>query len=175
MNRSSMPPARRIFAALLILCCFLLAGCGPQVIKGRPPFVNISAMSLIDGTLATEFDISNQNGVPMSIDNVDITVRVGESVLAGLNQPVDLVIDANSTEGTRSEQQADDFSQTLLASLQSGELKSLSFDLEGRVHTAEDGFLKFEQNGYLYPVPGKPGYFRSAVTQASQLKREDDL
>lgn len=175
MNRLITSPARHFLVVTLTTVTFLLAACGPQVIKGRPPFITISGMNLTQAALVTEFDISNQNGVPMSIDSADIAVRVGESELIRYQQPIDLLIDANSTEEVRSEQQPDDFTTTLLNSLQSGELKSLAFDLTGQVHTEEDGFMEFEQTGYLYTVPGKPGHFRSAVTQASMLKRKDDL
>jgi hypothetical protein len=41
------------------------------------------------------------------------------------------------------------------------------------VHTVEDGNLRFSQKGYLYPVPGRPGQFRSTVTQAQGLQRDD--
>ena len=40
------------------------------------------------------------------------------------------------------------------------------------MHTLEDGNLRFEQEGYLYRVPGRPGQFRSAVTQAKGLVRD---
>ena len=59
-----------------------------------------------------------------------------------------------------------------LASLENREVKSLPFTLQGSVRTLEDGILRFEQKGHLYPVPGKPGFFRSAVTQAEQLRHE---
>ena len=54
-----------------------------------------------------------------------------------------------------------------------GDVPNLPFRLEGRVHTEEDGFLRFKHKGHLYPVPGKPGQFRSATTQSSRI-REDD-
>ena len=63
----------------------------------------------------------------------------------------------------------------VLASLEGGEVNSIPFDLNGRVTTVEDGVLRFEYRGHLYPVPGRPGQFRSAVTQARELQREDDF
>lgn len=161
----------------LLLGIALLAGtaCGPKVIKGRPPFISISGMSLSGESLATVFDISNQNGVPMTIDSVEITVRVNTTELVRFTGVKRLVIDANSTEEVHERHPPDSFTNTLLTSLDSGELNSLSFDLEGRVQTLEDGTLRSEHTGYLYPVPGKPGHFRAAVTQARGLVREDPL
>lgn len=164
----------QIFLPVLLLT-FVMAGCGPNVIKGRPPFISISGMSLDDGELSAVFDISNQNGVPMSITSIDITVTVRDAEITRYNQDFQLVIDTNSTEEVSVDKLPDDFTQTLLASLDKGDLNSLPFDLKGRVNTVEDGFLNFENTGYLYPVPGKPGHYRSAVTQSKGLRREDRL
>lgn len=159
----------------LLLTIFLLISCGPQVIKGRPPFISISGMSLVNDKLAADFDISNQNGVPMTISRIDITVTVNEVELARENRDFQLTIDANSTEEVRVDELPDEFTRNLLQSLQEGEIKSLPFDLKGRVLTVEDDYLNFAHRGHLYPVPGKPGHFRSAVTQARGLKRDDDF
>ena len=165
------------FTALGILALVLLAatGCGPGVIKGRPPFVAISDMTLENGSLTTRYDLSNQNGAEMSIDRASITVRSNASTLTRYQSDDRIVIDANSTEEISTQELPAEFTRTLLQSLDSGELDSLSFELEGRVLTREDGELRFEQKGYLYRVPGRPGQFRSAVTQANELIREDPL
>jgi len=163
----------RLLCLLLMAACCI--SCGPEVIRGRPPFINISSMSLVDDKLSAEFDISNENGVPMTIDRIDITVRVNEVVLASKKGKYDLVIGTNSTEAVRVEELPDENRQALLASLENGDVKSLPFDLKGSVHTVEDGDLYFAYKGHLYPVPGKPGYFRSAVTQAQGLHREKNF
>jgi len=164
---------------LQVLCLVLMAvscvSCGPQVIKGRPPFIGISGMSLADNGLSAEFSIRNQNGVPMTIDTVDITVTTNGLVLARKKSPLDLVVGANSAEHIPVEEVLDGQKLALLESLQNGEVNSLPFELEGAVHTAEDGDLEFAQKGYLYPVPGRPGNFRSTVTQAQGLQWEEKL
>lgn len=149
--------------------------CGPNIIKGRPPFISISSMSLIDERLSAEFDIRNQNGVPMTISMVDITVTVNEVELTRENREFNLQIGANSAEEVSVEELPDEFTRELLESLSNKEVKSLPFDLEGRVRTVEDGFLSFSHKGHLYPVPGKPGYFRSAVTRSKGLRRDEDF
>jgi len=161
--------------AILLLIILSCISCGSSIIKGRPPFISISGMSLVDDSLSAEFDISNQNGVAMSIEMIDITVTVNEVELARENREFKLTVGANSTEEIHVDELPDEFTQDLLSSLDSGEVKSLPFDLKGRVLTLEDGSLGFEHKGYLYPVPGKPGHFRSAITQARELRREDDF
>ena len=167
----------QLFARFLLLA-LIAAGaisCGSQIIKGRPPFISISGMSLVEGKLSADFDIRNQNGVPMTIDMIDITVKVNNVELTRENRDFDLSIGANSAEEIHVEELPDDFTRSLLDSLGSGEVKSLAFDLKGKVHTLEDGYLSFAHKGYLYPVPGKPGYFRSAATQARGLHREEQF
>jgi LEA14-like dessication related protein len=163
----------RLLLALLVASG--LVSCASEIIKGRPPFISISGMSLIDDKLSADFDIRNQNGIPMTIDMIDITVKVNDVELARDNRNFDLTIGANSAEEVRVEELPDEFTRSLLDSLDSGEVKSLAFDLKGRVHTLEDDYLSFAHKGYLYPVPGKPGYFRSAVTQARGLHREEQF
>jgi len=160
---------------LLLLVAAGAISCASEIIKGRPPFISISGMSLVDDRLSADFDIRNQNGVPMSIDTIDITMKVNDVEIARDNRNFDLVVGANSAEEIHVEELPDDFTRELLDSLGSGEVKSLAFDLKGRVHTTEDGYLSFEHKGYLYPVPGKPGHFRSAVTQARGLQREEQF
>jgi len=161
--------------ALLLLAVAVCVSCGPPVIEGRPPFVGISGMHLIDNTLSADFRISNQNGVPMTIEAIDLEVRVNGARLASENQQLKLVIDANSAEEINVEELPEAFTRDLLASLENREVKSLPFSLTGSVATLESGRLRFEQKGHLYPVPGKPGSFRSAVTQAEELRREEQL
>ena len=177
LNQST--PLRRppglLYSCLLAGILLAVAACGPKVIEGRPPFVGISGMTLTDGALTTRYDISNQNGVEMTIERARITVNVSTSELTRYEGNSRLVIDANSTEEISTRETPSDFTETLLRSLENGELDSLSFDLEGRIQTLEDGELRIAQKGYLYRVPGRPGQFRSAVTQANELIRDDRL
>jgi hypothetical protein len=162
-------------AALLLIALACTACGGKQVIEGRPPFVGIAAMSQAGGELTTEFRIDNQNGVPMNIQAIDITVSLGGILLTQSNRELQLAIDANSAEEIRVEQRPGDDALDLLESLERRELNSLPFQLVGRVRTQEDGNLRFEQKGHLYPVPGRPGAFRSAATQAQELRRDEKL
>lgn len=132
-------------------------------------------MSLQGETLVADFRVSNQNGVPMSIQAIDLTVTVDGAELVRENRGYQLDIGANSAEELRIERAPGDAARESLAALDRRELPSLPFELAGRVRTVEDGFLRFEHKGHFYPVPGKPGHFRSAVTQARGLRRDDDI
>ncbi len=111
----------------------------------------------------------------MTIDMIDITVTVNDVEIARDNRTFDLMVGANSAEQIIVEELPDDFTKSLLESLGTREVKSLPFELDGRVHTVEDGYLSFAHKGHLYPVPGKPGYFRSAATRSKGLQRESDF
>jgi len=161
--------------AMLLLAVSACVSCGPSVIEGRPPFIGISGMRLVDDELNADFRVSNQNDVPMNIEAIDINVTVSGAELVSENSQLKLTVDANSAEEVHVERLPEAFTRDLLSSLENREVKSLPFSLTGRVLTVEDGYLRFEQKGHLYPVPGKPGYFRSAVTQAEELRREENL
>lgn len=175
MNRTHAGAASPFARLAWLLAVFACASCGPQVIEGRPPFIGISDMRLLDDTLSADFRISNQNGVPMNIEAIDIEVTINGARLARENRQFQLTIDANSAEEVHVDQLPEPFTRDLLASLENREVNSLPFYLKGSVSTLESGRLRFEQKGHLYPVPGKPGYFRSAVTQAEELRREERL
>jgi len=149
--------------------------CGPQVIEDRPPFIGISGMTLAEGRLFTDFRIANQNDEAMNIEAIDISVTVEGVALAREDRAIQLAIDANSAEELRVEEPFGPAAGKLLAALESGEIMSLPFSLEGSVLTQESGRLRFEQKGHLYPVPGKPGTFRSAVTQAGELHQKSEF
>ena len=162
-------------AVLLLIAAACTACGGKQVIEGRPPFVGISAMSQAGGELTTEFRVDNQNGVPMNIQAIDVTVSLGDIPLTKVNRELQLAIDANSAEEIRVGERPGGEALDLLGSLERREVNSLPFELVGRVRTQEDGYLRFEQKGHLYPVPGRPGSFRSAATQAKELRRDEKL
>jgi len=158
---------------ILVLMMLALSACGPNIIKGKPPFINIANLILADEKLSATFTIHNPNGEPMEIEGVEIRVEVQDADLTRYDSDFKIRIDSNSTEEIFVEQLPDDFTRELLASVESGELISLPFKLEGLVHTLGDGDLRFRNKGHLYPVPGRPGQFRSATTHSSKIDSED--
>ena len=165
--------AGNMFFVSLLLIILACTACSQNIIKGRPPFISISELSLQGDRLSVDFNISNPNGEAMNINGIEITVRVEKAELTRYNEDFKLTVGANSTEVIEVEQFPDAFVQDLLVSLKDGEVPSLPFRLEGRVHTEESGNLNFKHKGHLYPVPGRPGQFRSATTQSSRIGQDD--
>ena len=159
----------------MLALALVVAACGPKLITGRAPFVSIAGMTLEGDMLETDYDIANQNGVKMNIDEFEVSVVVESKALTRYLRREKLPIDANSSERVSNRSRPEAFSANLLRSLENGDIDSLPFTLEGRVNTAEDGVLRFDQKGHLYRVPGRPGRFRAAVMQASELVRDDSL
>jgi hypothetical protein len=81
-----------------------------------------------------------------------------------------LTVDPNTTEEVSLDELPDINARQQLMELESGVVSSLPFSLEGRVHTARDGYLTFKNQGHLYPVPGRPGQFRSASSRAREQR-----
>ena len=155
---------------LVVMAC---TACGTNIIRGKPPFISIASLTLKDEQLSAVFNLSNQNGEPMEIQGVEIRVEIQQVELTRYNSDFRLIIDSNSVEEVQVDELPDEFTRELLTSLEGGEVNSLPFQLEGQVQTQGDGALRFKNKGYLYPVPGRPGQFRSATTHASKIDNED--
>ena len=153
---------------LVFVSALVCGACAPNKIKGNPPFVSISSITMKNNALAAGFDVRNINEVPMVIDAVDITVRTKGGEFSRFSDAYKLNIDPNTTETISLDNLPSDNARGQLADLQSGKIASLPFSLEGSVHTVEDGYLEFKHEGYLYTVPGKPGQFRSATSRTRE-------
>ena len=160
---------------ILLVTILVCTACGPSIIRGQPPFISIASLSLDGQQLSADFNIHNPNGEPMDIDGIEIEVQVEDATLTRYNSDFKLKIDANSTEEIFVEELPDEFTQQLLTSLEKGEVNSLPFRLEGKVNTTLDGTLQFRNKGHLYPVPGRPGQFRSATTHSNRIHTDDPL
>jgi len=127
-------------------------------------------MSAKQDSLSARFDIRNINDVEMTIDAIDITIRTRDSELTRHNGALKLALDPNATEEVAVNNMPDEIARPLLTDLEGGTISSLPFSLQGRVHTLEDGYLSFEHEGHLYPIPGKPGQFRSATSRTRERR-----
>jgi hypothetical protein len=153
---------------LLLLLISLCAACGPHKVKGKAPVVSISSMTLQDGTLAASFNIRNINDVPLDIEQIQITIRVQEAELTRHVESMALSIDPNTTEEIAVNKLPDEFARDVLASLENHDVENLPFFLEGEMLTQQDGKVLFRYEGYLYPVPGRPGQYRSASSRTRE-------
>ena len=122
--------------------------------------VRMSELSHQDNNITLQLSIRNVNGVPLDILNIDLSVSVNDNELFAYAGPVDTSIISNSTETWSVDVEESSASHELLDSLQNGDVKSLPYTLEGKITTKDDGTLRFEHEGHLYTLPGRPGHFR---------------
>ena len=74
--------------------------------------------------------------------------------------PADTNIVANGTETWSVEVAESTAGRELLDSLQNGDVKSLPYVLKGTFRTVDDSTMRFEHEGHIFPLPGRPGHFR---------------
>jgi hypothetical protein len=122
----------------------------------------MTELSHQDNNINLQVTMRNLNGVDLDIKSIDfrLTVNENEDELFVYNGPVDTNIVANGTETWSVEVEESETSRELLDSLENGEIKSLPYALKGSVNSTDDGTLRFEYEGHIYPLPGKPGHFR---------------
>ncbi len=178
VSSTASNPSRTIGLLLVVSSCCLLAACSShRVIKGEAPLVSISYLALRADTLTANFDIRNPNGVEMVIERIEIGIQIKDQKLNRADESFALTIDAGSAEDMEVESHADETTVSLLRQLQDGELLSIPYELDGQIHTRSDGIESFSHEGHLYPVPGRPGYFRGAganTPREDQRVRYDD-
>jgi hypothetical protein len=145
---------------LLALVILLSTACGAKLIRGAAPIVHMNELSHLDNKITLQLSMRNLNGVALDIENIDFSLSMNEDELFTYNGPVDTNIVANGTETWSVEIVESSTSRELLDSLQNGEVKSLPYTLKGSVTTKDDGTLRFEYEGHLYPLPGRLGHFR---------------
>ena len=154
-------PDRKYPALILaILMLALCAACGANLVRGESPMVRINELSHQDNNISLQLSIRNVNGVPLDILGIDLSVSVNDSELFAYTGPVNTNIIANSTETWSVDVAESNTSRELLDSLQNGDVKSLPYTLKGEIATEGDGTLRFEHEGHLYTLPGRPGHFR---------------
>lgn len=122
--------------------------------------VRMNELSHQDQSIRLELSMRNLNGVELNVQTIDVRLSVEDNELFSYEGPAETNIVANGTETWSMEVEENQSSRDLLNTLQNGEVMSLPYLLEGRIQSAEDGSLRFEYEGHIYPLPGKPGYFR---------------
>lgn len=147
---------------LLVLSFMLCTACGAKVVRGASPMVRMTELSHQGDNINLQLSMRNLNGVDLEIQSIDfrLTVNEDEKDLFVYNGPVEAKIIANGTESWSVEVEESETSRNLLDSLEQGDIKSLPYALKGSVISKNEGTLRFEHEGHIYPLPGKPGHFR---------------
>ena len=142
------------FVCALAITSLLTACGGTHLVKGESPLVSISSLTLDGDTLLTNFDIRNPNGVQMSIERVEVRISIKDISLDRANTPFDISIDPNSVEHIQVASKVGDATMDLFGQLDNGDILSLAYELDGVVHTLNEGAENYSHEGHLYPVPG---------------------
>jgi outer membrane lipoprotein-sorting protein len=160
-----MKPDKHVFTrflgfGLVFLVVMLSAACGAKIIRGAAPMVRMNELSHQNDTITLQLSMRNINGVPLDVQSIDFSLTVDDDELFSYQGPANTNIVANGTETWSVEIEESQSSRDLLDSLENGEVKSLPYSLKGSIRSVDDGTLRFEYEGHIYPLPGRPGRFR---------------
>lgn len=152
---------RRLRAAAVALLAALLAACGGiKVVTGEPPYVRVSAIAIDGDEAQIEFDIRNVNTEPLEVRAVRFELEVDGALLARYDRSLEAGVVPSGNDIVTVRLEPDAAGRARLEALEAGEAASLPYALSGDVLVPEEGRLRFENSGHLYPVPGRPGHFR---------------
>jgi len=147
---------------LLLMSALLCVSCGSKIVRGESPAIRITELSHADNHINLQLSMRNLNGVDLNVQSIDFRLSVDESreELFVYSGPVALNITANGIEAWSVESAESDAGRGLLDRLENGEIKSLPYQLKGSIISKDEGTMRFEYEGHLYPLPGRPGHFR---------------
>ena len=160
MTSNKHTSIKQLGFVLIALVVMFATGCGSKIIRGASPMVRMSELSHQNQKIMLELSMRNLNGVELDVQNIDFSLSVDDNELFTYQGPAETNIVANGTETWSVEVEESQSSRELLNTLQNGEVKSLPYSLKGKIHSTDDGSLRFEYEGHIYPLPGKPGHFR---------------
>ena len=160
MTAKKYPDKKYLGFVLVMLTVVLCTACGTKLMRGASPMIRISELSHQDNNISLQLSMRNLNDVPLDILNIDFRVSTNDDELFAYDGPVDTNIIANGTDTWSVDIVENETSRELLDSLQNGDVKSLPYSLKGKITTVDDGTLRFEHEGHIYPLPGRPGHFR---------------
>ena len=160
MKPSKHLHAKHLRFGLTVLAIMLCTACGTKIIRGESPLVRMTELSHQDSNITLQVSMRNINGVPLDIQSIDFSLSVDDKELFAYQGPAETNIIANGTETWSVEVEESQSSRDLLDSLENGDVKSLPYSLKGSVVSEEDGTMRFQHEGHIYPLPGRPGHFR---------------
>ena len=145
---------------LVFMAGLCLVSCGPHLVHGQSPFVQVTAWEIQGHRLLMDLRIRNVNDVELAVENIDFSITLKDTELTRYNQPASMVISARGSETIGLELEAADAGVDLLVALQEGELASLPYAMAGQIQSGGKELMKFDREGHIYTVPGRPGHFR---------------
>jgi hypothetical protein len=162
MNALPDRPVRRFLrpAAAVLLAALLSACGGTRVVTGEPPYVRVSAIVLHENDIDIEFDVRNVNTEPLEVRAVRFELELDGELLARYDRGLEAGVVPSGNDIVTVTMEPDAAGVARLEALEAGEVASLAYALSGDVLVPQEGRLRFENTGHVYPVPGRPGHFR---------------
>lgn len=155
-----MTLAATLRSGLACAVLLVLTGCAGTGIRGQPPFVTVNNLRMTEPDIELDLGFRNVNSIALDLTGISFSMLVDRNLLVSYNAASQVSISANGTENLRFEMPADEPGLAALRSLATGEIQSLAYIVEGEISAQEESRLKFRREGFLYPVPGRPGQFR---------------
>lgn len=153
---------------LLAFVCLALTACGGGLVRGEPPLVGISSISTQPETIGARVDFYNPNSVDIRIETIELAMTLGDTELGTQQEQPGLSLHPNGTEEIIFDFPANEQAGEQLADLENRVINSVPYSVSGRVISSDGYNEQFSQDGYLYPIPGRPGEFRGAGPQSDR-------
>lgn len=154
----------------LITLSLALTACG-GLVRGQPPLVGVSSVVLDAQQVRARVDVHNPNSVEMPVDVMELSMTLGDADLGRHSARPGITIHPNGTEEVVFELPVSENARRQLNQLESGQLNSIAYTVSGQVRDSSGGSERYTQQGYLYPVPGRPGHFRGAGPKRDQSRQ----
>lgn len=153
---------------LILSICLMTTACSGGLIRGEPPMVGLATIKLEPRALNARVAIYNPNDVELPVESVEMAMTLGDTDLGTHMAQPDIIIHPNGTEEISFSFPEDETAGATLTELENKEINSAPYKITGRVIAADGDSEKFSQEGYLYPIPGRPGEFRGAGPQSDR-------
>ena len=147
-----------LVAALVLLLG--LTGCGPIEVKRAPPGSDLDGVTIDGDTLILKVLVDNRNDVPLTLSGAQLKLTLGGIELEPREWPLNLEIAPRGRESLDLRLPASGTALGLLGELDAGDRPSLRYALDGRLQIADSRDARVKRNGFLHPVPGRPGRYR---------------
>lgn len=154
------PSALSSLALPLLALVLAIPACGGNQVRNQAPFVQVSSWSLDGHELVADLHLRNVNDEELPVLGVDIRVQMEGVELVSFRSALDRVVPPRGLESISLDMRASSEGTALLDSLRAGERASLPYRLQGHIVTSGNRQLRFDRDGHIYNVPGRPGQFR---------------
>lgn len=137
-----------------------LAACGPIEVRRAPPGSDLDGITVDGETLILKLLVDNRNDVPLTLSGAQLALTLDGVELEPRDWPMNLEIGPRGREALDLRLPASGAALGLLGELDDGDRTSLRYALEGELLIADGRDARVDRNGFLHPVPGRPGRYR---------------